>query len=310
MPDKHPIIAVTGSSGAGTTSVQDAFAEIFRHLEIKAANVHGDAFFRYNRDEMSRVIEASQAGGTPLSHFSPDTNLFAELEALFKEYAAAGTGMTRHYVQDSNEAARYGVPAGEFTPWAALADDTDLLFYEGLHGGVAAATWTRRRASPAHRPDALPDRRKGLKGVDVAQYVDLLIGVVPVLNLEWIQKIHRDCNKGNSDPNEAGTTILRRMNDYINFIVPQFAITDINFQRVPLVDTSNPFEAQDIPNADESVIVVHFRDPKRHDFDALLKQIDEAYMTRANTMVLPGGQMTHALEIICTPIIRSLVRSQ
>lgn len=309
MPNKHPIIAVTGSSGAGTTSVQHAFAEIFRHLDVKAANVHGDAFFRYNRDEMNRVIEASHAGDSPLSHFSPDTNLFEDLETLFKEYASAGTGRARHYVQDAEEAARYGVPAGEFTPWAALPDDTDLLFYEGLHGGVAAATWPRRRTSPAHRPGALPDRRRGLKGVDVAQYVDLLVGVVPVLNLEWIQKIHRDCTRGAADRERAGSTILRRMNDYINFIVPQFAITDINFQRVPLVDTSNPFDTPDIPTADESVIVVHFRDPQRHDFRALLRQIGDAYMSRANTMVLPGGHMTHALEVICTPIIRSLLHA-
>jgi len=307
MSSDHPIIAVTGSSGAGTTSVQHAFAEIFRHLDITPANVHGDGFFRYDRKEMERVIEASQCGTTPLSHFSPDTNLFHDLETLFRDYAAAGTGRSRHYVQDSEEAARFSVAAGRFTEWAPLPSDTDLLFYEGLHGGVAAATWARRRASPAHRPNALPDRRQGLKGVDVAQHVDLLIGVVPVLNLEWIQKIHRDCARGAAEPDEAGATILRRMNDYINFIVPQFAITDINFQRVPLVDTSNPFDVQGIPNANESVIVVHFRDPKRHDFSTLLRQIDDAIMTRANTMVLPGGQMTHALEVICTPLIQALV---
>lgn len=308
MYKKYPVIAVTGSSGAGTTSVQHAFAEVVRRLGIHAANVHGDAFFRYNRDDMRRVIEESRATSIPLSHFSPETNLFEELEALFREYSAGGTGRIRHYVKDPDEAERYAVPAGQFTPWAALPSDTDILFYEGLHGGVAAATWPRRRTSPAHRPHALPERRRGLKGVDVAQYVDLLIGVVPVLNLEWIQKIRRDGHKDNTDPALAGATILRRMKDYINFIVPQFSISDINFQRVPVVDTSNPFEAQDIPTAAESVIVVHFREPKRHDLCALLAQISGAYMSRANTMVVPGGQMAHAIEVICTPIIRSLIR--
>ena len=38
-------------------------------------------------------------------------------------------------------------------------------------------------------------------------------------------------------------TILRRMPDYVNYIVPQFAHTHVNFQRVPMVDTSN-FEEQ------------------------------------------------------------------
>jgi len=307
MPRKHPIIAVTGSSGAGTTSVQHAFAEIFRRLDIKSAYVHGDAFFRYNREMMDKTIDTSIEAGKPISHFGPDTNLFAELESLFREYSATGTGKTRHYVKDEEDAAVHGVPVGEFTEWAPVPADNDLLFYEGLHGGVVASTWTRRRSSPAHLPTHQPERRKGDSGVDVAKYVDLLIGVVPTINLEWIQKIYRDCYGDRCTLEKATSTILRRMNDYINFIVPQFSITDINFQRVPVVDTSNPFESQDVPNADESVIVVHFRDPKRYDFPALMKNIRGAYMSRPNTMVVPGGVMTHALEVICTPIIRSLI---
>ncbi len=307
MKDKHPIIAVTGSSGAGTTSVQHAFAEIFRRLNITAAFVHGDAFFRYNRDAMEKAIDESIARGKPVSHFGPDTNLFDELEALFREYSSTGTGRIRHYIQDEEDAALHNVPAGEFTDWKPLPEDSDLLFYEGLHGGVVASTWTRRRSSPAHLPAHQPERRKGDRGIDVAQHVDLLIGVVPVINLEWIQKIYRDCGKHQRTAEQVTSTILRRMNDYINFIVPQFSVTDINFQRVPVVDTSNPFEPQDVPNADESVVVVHFRDPKRHDFPALMRNIDSAFMSRSNTMVIPGGAMTHALEVICTPIIRSLL---
>ena len=307
MPRKHPIIAVTGSSGAGTTSVQHAFAEVFRRLDLDAAFVHGDAFFRYDREEMEKTIEASVTSGKPVSHFGPDTNLFAELEELFREYSDSGAGLIRHYIQDEEDAALHNMPAGKFTDWSPLPESSDLLFYEGLHGGVVASTWTRRRSSPAHLPANRPERRKGERGVDVAQHVDLLIGVVPVINLEWIQKIHRDCSRLNYTAENVTATILRRMNDYINFIVPQFSITDINFQRVPMVDTSNPFEAQDVPLADESVVVVHFRDPKRHDFSALLKNIRGAYMSRANTMVVPGGTMAHALEVICTPIIRSFL---
>jgi phosphoribulokinase len=309
MSQKHPIIAVTGSAGAGTTLVQHSFAEIFRRLGITAANVHGDAFFRYNRDAMGKTIDASIAAGKPISHFGPEANLFTELETLFREYSATGTGTIRHYAADETEAALHNIPVGEFSAWMPLPGDTDLLFYEGLHGGVAASTWTRRRTSPAHRPLQLPDRRKGDSGVDVSQYVDLLIGVVPAINLEWIQKIHRDCVTGGSAREEAASAILRRMNDYIHFIVPQFSITDINFQRVPMVDTSNPFATDDIPTADESQVVVHFRDPKRHDFPMLMEKIPGAFMSRPNTMVVPGGTMVNTLEIVCTPIIRSLVRT-
>jgi phosphoribulokinase len=309
MSQKHPIIAVTGSAGAGTTSVQHSFADIFRRLGIKAANVHGDAFFRHNRDDMAKAIDASVAAGKPISHFGPEANLFPELETLFRDYSATGTGQTRHYAVDEDAAALHNIPAGEFTPWMPLPADTDLLFYEGLHGGVAASTWTRRRTSPAHRLLKFPDRRKGNTGVDVSQYVDLLIGVVPAINLEWIQKIHRDCSQGQSQREEAASAILRRLNDYIHFIVPQFSITDINFQRVPMVDTSNPFDTGDIPSADESLVVIHFRDPKRHDFPMLMDEIPGAFMSRPNTLVAPGGAMVHALEVICTPIIRSLIQT-
>ena len=259
---------------------------------------------------VSATIDASIAAGKPVSHFGPDTNLFAELQGLFRDYSATGTGMIRHCANDDGEAARHQIPVGEFTPWHSLPAKTDLLFYEGLHGGVVASTWARRRSSPAHREMHLPERRQGKDGIDAAQYVDLLIGVVPVINLEWIQKIYRDCGTGTGDQNEVTATILRRMNDYINFIVPQFAITDINFQRVPTVDTSNPFEVQEVPSADQSVVVIHFRDPKRHDFPALMNKIGGAFMSRSNTMVVPGGAMTHALEVICTPIIRTLVSAK
>ena len=307
MSRQHPIIAVTGSAGAGTTSVQHSFADIFRRLGIKAANVHGDAFFRYNQNDMAKAVESSIAAGKPISHFGPDANLFADLETLFRNYAETGTGSIRHYAADEISAEQHGIPVGEFSAWTPLPDDTDLLFYEGLHGGVTASTWTRRRTSPAHRSLTFPDRRRGDTGVDVSQYVDLLIGVVPAINLEWIQKIYRDCSTGVSKREDATAAIVRRMNDYIHFIVPQFTISDINFQRVPMVDTSNPFDTDYIPTADESLVVIHFRDPKRHDFLNLMDEIPGSFMSRPNTMVVPGGAMVHALEVICTPIIRSLI---
>lgn len=309
MSKQHPIVAITGSSGAGTTSVQRAFADIFRRNEITAAQVQGDAFFRYDRTQMRKAIDDSVAAGHPISHFGPEANLFEDLERLFVEYGKNGTGRTRWYVKSREEATRLGVPEGEFTPWMDVPPGTELLFYEGLHGGVAAERWTRRRSggSPAHRPQGVRDRRGTGQPVDVAQHVDLLIGVVPVINLEWIQKIHRDCASNGCKTEEVVETILRRMDDYVNFIVPQFASTDINFQRVPVVDTSNPFIARDVPKADESVVVVHVRDRQRFDFPRLLRMIDGSWMSRPNTMVVPGGKMGVAMEVMCTPLILELL---
>jgi phosphoribulokinase len=313
MSSKHPIIAVTGSSGAGTSTVRQAFSEIFRRNSIKAAFVEGDSFYRYDRDEMQRAIDTSLRAGKPISHFGPEANLFDELEKLFRDYGQTGKGKIRQFIRDEEQAALLGKNEGTFTAWQPLPKGKDLLFYEGNHGGVAASTWARRRSSPAH---ALPfkDRRnegkRARNGVDVAQWVDLLIGVVPNVNLEWIQKIHRDCSKTGCTAEHVTAMILRRMPDYINYILPQFSITDINFQRVPLVDTSNPFISRDVPTQDESVVVIHFRDPHKFDFPFLMQKIDSAFMSRPNTMVVPGGKMQHAIEVVCTPTINELMANK
>ncbi len=311
MSDKYPIVAVTGSSGAGTTTVRHAFQDIFRREGISADFVEGDAFFRYEREETERVIRQAQTKGKSLSHFGPEVNQFDRLEALFKEYAERGTGQVRHYVTEDNSA-EFGLPPGTFTPWRPIAPETDLLFYEGLHGGVAARNWTRRKMSPSHNP-AVVERRSaanGNNGVDVAQYVDLLLGVVPVVNLEWIQKIHRDTSVKGYSAEAVTDAILRRLRDYTHYITPQFSVTDINFQRVPVVDTSNPFIARDVPAPDESVVVIRFRDPAKFDFPNLLRRIEGSYMSRPNNMVIPGGKMALALEIICTPLVHELLEKR
>lgn len=306
MSVKHPIVAVSGSSGAGTTTVRHAFQDIFRREGLSAAFVEGDAFLRYGREEMNAFIARVLKEGRMVSHFGPEANLFHELETLFREYAEQGTGKTRHYVTEDNRD-RFGQATGTFTPWEPIPTGTDLLFYEGLHGGVVARTWTRRQMSPSHNPWVIERRhRDGDGGVDVAQHVDLLIGVTPVVNLEWIQKIHRDTRVKGHTPEAVTDTIMRRLRDYIHFIVPQFTITDINFQRVPVVDTSNPFVARDVPAADESVVVIRFREPQKFDFPNLLKRLHGSFMSRPNTMVVPGGKMQMALEVICTPLIREL----
>lgn len=280
MSERHPIISVTGSSGAGTTSVTRTFENIFRREGVSASVIEGDSFHRFDRQEMKRkAAEAEVAGNRNFSHFGPENNLFAELEALFRSYAETGTGRSRKYLHDEEEAARYGLQPGTFTSWEALQGGTDLMFYEGLHGGVVTET------------------------VDVARYADLLIGVVPVINLEWIQKLWRDKDKRGYSTEAVTDTILRRMPDYVHYICPQFAHTHVNFQRVPCVDTSNPFIAREIPAADESMVVIRFAKPKGIDFQYLLGMIRDSFMSRANTIVVPGGKMELAMQLIFTPFL-------
>ncbi len=280
MSEKHPIIAITGSSGAGTTSVTRTFENIFRREGVNAAIIEGDSFHRYDRAEMKvRLAEAEAKGNKNFSHFGPENNLFSELEALFSDYAKTGSGKQRKYLHDHEEAAPFKQEPGTFTPWEDVPRGTDLLFYEGLHGAVVT-----------------PE-------VNIAKHPDLLIGVVPVINLEWIQKLWRDKSKRGYSTEAVTDTILRRMPDYVNYICPQFIHTHVNFQRVPMVDTSNPFISRDIPSPDESMVVIRFAKPKGIDFQYLRSMIDGSYMSRANTIVVPGGKMELAMQLIFTPFI-------
>ncbi len=284
MSVKHPIIAITGSSGAGTTSVKRIFEQIFRREAINTVYIEGDAFHRYDRAEMREKMKAAaKEGNNHLSHFGEEANLFAELEKTFADYSASGGGLTRTYVHDAEEAEAHGSPPGTFTSWREFAPGSDLLFYEGLHGAVVT------------------DK------VNIARHVDLKIGVVPVINLEWIQKLHRDRAMRGYTTEAVTDTILRRMPDYIKYIVPQFTQTDINFQRVPTVDTSNPFVARWIPTPDESMFVIRFRNPRGIDFPYLLSMIPLSFMSRANSIVIPGGKLDIAMQLILTPLILQLV---
>jgi len=280
MSERHPIIAITGSSGAGTTSVTRTFENIFRREGVAAGIIEGDSFHRFDRQQMkAKMAEAEATGNKHFSHFGPDNNLFAELEGLFRSYSETGTGKRRRYLHDAHEAAPFNQPPGTFTAWEPLPERTDLLFYEGLHGAVVT-----------------PE-------VNLARYPDLLIGVVPVINLEWIQKLWRDKSQRGYSTEAVTDTILRRMPDYVHYICPQFAHTHVNFQRVPCVDTSNPFIARDIPAAGESLVVIRFAKPKGIDFPYLLNMIGESFMSRANTIVVPGGRMELAMQLIFTPFI-------
>lgn len=280
MSERHPIIAITGSSGAGTTSVTRTFEQIFRREGVRAVTVEGDSFHRYDRQEMKlRLVEAENAGNRNFSHFGPENNLFEELELLFHSYAESGTGRCRKYLHNAEEAAPYRQEPGTFTPWENLPQDSELLFYEGLHGAVVTPQ------------------------INIARHPDLLIGVVPVINLEWVQKLWRDKRQRGYSTEAVTDTILRRMPDYVNYICPQFTHTHVNFQRVPMVDTSNPFISRDIPSPDESFVVIRFANPKGIDFPYLLSMLHDSFMSRANTIVVPGGKMELAMQLIFTPFI-------
>jgi len=285
MSKQHPVVAVTGSSGAGTTTVKTAFEHIFRRLDATPSIIEGDSFHRYSRAAMRAAISDAASRGDNVSHFGPDANLLCELASLFKEYGETGGGKRRYYVHNEEEALEHGVPAGNFTAWEDLPRDTGLLLYEGLHGAIDTGE------------------------CDVGQFADLLIGVVPIVNLEWIQKINRDTRDRGYDESDVTTTILRRMEDYVKHITPQFSRTDINFQRVPTVDTSNPFIARDIPTADESFVVIRFRDPTKFDIDFpyLLAMIGSSFISRRNTIVVPGGKMLLAMELILMPILKQML---
>jgi len=284
MSIRHPIIAVTGSSGAGTTTVMQSFAHIFRREQIVAQTIEGDSFHRYNRVEMRERVRAADHGeGPQISHFGPESNLLEELAATFAEYGESGTGKVRRYIHDEAEAKELGGEPGTFTEWKPMNAEADLLFYEGLHGGFVG-------------PNA-----------DVARHVDLLVGVVPIINLEWIQKLRRDQTLRGYSKQAVVETILRRMPDYVNHICPQFSRTHVNFQRVPTVDTSNPFIAADIPTADESMVVIRFANPKGIDFPYLLSMLHDSWMSRPNNIVIPGGKLGLAMQLIFTPMILRLI---
>ncbi len=284
MTAKHPIISVTGSSGSGTTSVRQTFEAIFRRETVRAQFIEGDAFHRYDRVAMrDATAEQAAAGNREFSHFGPEANLLDKLIEVFEAYGRSGEVTTRHYVHDIVEAERYRVAPGTFTDWETTREASDLLLYEGLHGALVTDE------------------------INTAKYGDLKIGVVPVINLEWIQKISRDRLIRGYSTEAVIDVILGRMPDYARYICPQFTETDINFQRVPTVDTSNPFAARWIPTADESMVIIRFANPHGIDFRYLLSMVHDSFMSRANSIVIPGAKLDLAMQLILTPFIMKLV---
>ena len=288
MSVRHPIIGVTGSSGAGTSRVLRLFERLFNKLELQAAIVEGDAYHAYDRVQLRVALERARIRGENFSLFGPGGNLLERLEGLLRDYGERGGGIVRRYLHTEVEAMEAGLPVGSFTPWEKLPANTDLLFYEGLHGAFVG------------------------DDINIARHMDLLIGLVPVINLEWIQKIRRDTEERGHDAEDVMHTILRRMPDYVNHIVPQFSRTDINFQRVPLVDTSNPFAVREIPTPEESLVVIHFNENSRIpvNFEKLIPKLEGAFRSKDKTLVVPGKHMEKAMEVILQPAVEQLMRER
>lgn len=286
MSVKHPIVAITGSSGAGTSTTKNDLLRIFRELSLKPAVVEGDSFHRFSRMEMEAAVKKGKEEGRNISYFGSKANDFEGLEKFFREYSETGDGKVRKYLHTFDEAVPYNQMPGTFTAYEPLEENTDILFYEGLHGGVVT------------------------EEIDVAQHVDLLIGMVPIINLEWTQKILRDTSDRGHTKEAVMTRIINGMEDYVKYITPQFSRTHVNFQRVPTVDTSNPFSAQTIPTNDESFVVIRFKNTQHIDFPYLLQMIDGSFMSRVNTLVVPGGKMGLAIDLILMPLIEEIAKKK
>ena len=162
MSQKHPIVAVTGSSGAGTSTVKKAFEHIFFREKINPLVVEGDSFHAFDRAAMKEEMAKHEAEGNRFfSHFGENANEFGKLEELFASYGKNGTGQKRYYLHSEPEAvehnARLGIDKtpGQFTPWEDIETGSDLMFYEGLHGLVPGL-----RAD--HADHALDGRTEGL----------------------------------------------------------------------------------------------------------------------------------------------------
>jgi phosphoribulokinase len=307
MSKAHPIFSITGSAGAGSTTLKVVLDRLLKRKNINVKHVLGDSFRRHDFETWDKVVEEFRSGGRNISHFGPEANQFEKIQELFKNYSETGQGEVREYLSTHDLAKEHQGKKGGFSEFSAIEDDTDLLFYDGFHGGLVTDKWSRRKLSESHNPEVIKLRKAFDNAehgdIDVAQYVDLLIGVVPSMNLEWIQKIHRDVKQTGIHHEDVTSAILRRMPDYIHFILPQFLLTDINFQRVPLIDTSDPFFIQDIPTLDESMIVARFREPAKYDFPYFLNNIEGSFMSRPNTLVIPGCEFEYAVMAIFEPII-------
>ena len=283
MSAEHPIIAITGASGSGTNAVTEAFEHILFRIRAQGVYIQGNAFHRYDRQTMNAEQLKADREGHNLTHFGPEGNMLDKLDSLFFQYAATGTGKRRYYLHSTRHAESFGQEAGTFTDWEDIEPGSDLLIYKGLHGGAIDGD------------------------IDLTVYPDLLIGMVPNVNLEWIRRIARDTSERGYSVDEVRKSILRRLPDYVTHITPQFSRTHINFQTVSTIDTSDPFNQDFQPTDEECYIVIHDQKKMIDNMPTLVKKIPNAFMSRSDTLVVPGGTRMVAIELIFLPLVKKLV---
>ena len=281
MSLKHPIIAITGSSGAGTTSVKHTFEQIFRREKINPVYIEGDAFHRWNRLEMrEKMKEAAARGDNHYSHFGADANLFEELEKTLRrlrrdrQRADAPLYPRRRRGREARRRAGHLHRMGRIH--AGLGPAV-------LRGPARLRRDRQGQCRPACRSQ---DRRRA--GASISNGSRSCTATAPRAAIPPRRSPTRSCG---ACPITSITSC------------PQFTQTDINFQRVPTVDTSNPFIARWIPTPDESIVVIRFRDTHGIDFPYLLSMIHGSFMSRANSIVIPGGKLDIAMQLIFTPMI-------
>ncbi len=280
MSKLFPVIALTGASGAGKSNIKEIFTGIFDELDISVLYVEGDSFHKYNRVQMENLIKSDNT----LTHFSPKANLLKKLENVLSDFGSKGEATVRKYIHSSEEGREHSLSPGNFTAWQQTTRDHSMLFYEGLHGGHSG------------------------RDANVLKHIDLLIGIAPVINLEWIQKLHRDIEVRGHSVEHTKNVILARMGDYFKYICPQFSKTDINIQRIPLTDTSNPFDVSEVPKISKSLAIIELKNETKFSCDLIKisEEIKSSFMSSSNTLVVPGLALDTAIKKIFTPIIKTL----
>ncbi len=281
MNRKRPIIALTGSSGAGKTNIKSIFNEIFFENGIKAINIQGDGFHKYTRTKMAELDKT----GSRLTHFASECNHLDLLENLFKQFSTTGKGMTRRYAHSESEAKKIGAQIGFFSEWEEFEPNYDILLYEGLHGGFK------------------DDK------INISKYVDLLIGITPSINLEWVQKCHRYLVIRGYSKNEVKKLIIKRLPDYLEYICPQFSRTDANLERIPLVDLADPFKTKSIPADKNSIYMLSIKDNSiieglrtcLEKFDLFTADSDDM------TITVRAKELKSLFELIFLPKILNLI---
>ncbi len=182
MSVRHPIIAVTGSSGAGTTTVMKTFDHIFRREQHQGP---GDRGRFVSRLQPGRDARARARGGH--GQGSDHQPFRTGVEPVGRARRHDGSlrrhrrrqGAPLHPRRRGSASSSSGEP-GTFTTGSRCRRTATCSSTKGCMAATRTARWMSR------------------------EKVDLLVGVVPIINLEWIQKLHRDQQHARLQPGGRG----------------------------------------------------------------------------------------------------------